>query len=775
MISMRFRRFRIRNYRSLVDTGWNNLATDNITGIIGQNESGKTSILEALYSFYTGKINDDILRSDLSLPAVYCSFETNLKQLYKLIKGKKLPEQVIDSIEETGLVTIGRCWENEKISSLTFGDDKLLDYFNKQLAQKLEFERKVEEEVLRVINEADRATEEYQLALKEKNDEQKLLSSMVTKQPKIQKAFDRSPDKENSSRLEKFMLELERTKKRLDKKNRTYEMKLEKATDLAEKARYARWCLKTVSDYKAASVAYQESLSELNNAKERFENLSGFRKIKRARSRIEFLENRYREYHARMENTKSLVSTRKAVASRILKGMNPAEAEEMAEKENEKTASFYTQQELAEEIFMYIPVFEMFEDFSSLLPNRIDIDDVFAGKSHVEGYKAARNFLTVANLDENFFDVLNSRILHQKIEKLNNEVTLTFQDYWHQNLGEQDKIRINFELEHYDSSYPDKMGKPYLEFWIKDSQESLYPKQRSRGVRWFLSFYLELKASAILHRERSRVFLIDEPGLSLHARAQEDVLKVLEDVKDNIQIIYTTHSPHLINVTKLYRLLAVQRSVEGDMKSGTIIFDAQTLNKASPDTLAPIYTLIGTKLNEHQFIQNKNNLIVEDITTFHYLKTIFNLIEFHKDIFFLPATDVLNVPALVNLLIGWKIDFIVLLDDDDSGNIVYNDLKVSLFQNSNKLAGRKIIKLDNKIGIEDLFSKNDFKNIILHQRANITGSNLDYIENNNLSRNLLASNFILHSQNNKIKFEDFDEETRENISILVHNLDNLLE
>jgi hypothetical protein len=135
----------------------------------------------------------------------------------------------------------------------------------------------------------------------------------------------------------------------------------------------------------------------------------------------------------------------------------------------------------------------------------------------------------------------------------------------------------------------------------------------------------------------------------------------------------------------------------------------------------------------------------------------------------------LNVPALVNLLIGWKIDFIVLLDDDDSGNIVYNDLKVSLFQNSNKLAGRKIIKLDNKIGIEDLFSKNDFKNIILHQQANITGSNLDYIENNNLSRNLLASNFILHSQNNKIKFEDFDEETRENISILVHNLDNLLE
>jgi len=709
------------------------------------------------------------------MPVVYCSFETNIKQLSQLIKVKKLPEQVIDSIEETGLVTIVRSWENEKSSTLTFGDDKLLAYFNKQTGEKREFEKKVENEVLRAIDEANQANEEYQLAIKEKNDEQKLLSSLESKQPKIQKTFDRYPDKENSSRLEKFMLELDRSRKRLEKKNKAYEIKLVKATDLAEKARCAHWCLRSVNDYKSATETCQHSLTELNNALERFENITGIRKKKRARSRIESLENRHRENLLRMEEAKSLASARRAVIAKILKGMNPSEAEETVGKENEKKASYYSQEELAEEIYRYIPVFEMFEDFSSLLPNRIDIDEVFANKSHVEGYKAARNFLIVANLDENFFDVSNSRILHQKIEKLNNEVTLNFQDYWHQNLGNQDKIRINFELEHYDNSHPDKMGKPYLEFWIKDNQESLYPKQRSRGVRWFLSFYLELKASAILYKERSRVFLIDEPGLSLHARAQEDVLKVLEDVKENIQIIYTTHSPHLINVSKLYRLLAVQRSMEGDMRSGTIIFDAQSLNKASPDTLAPIYTLMGTKLSDHQFIQKKNNLIVEDVTTYHYLKTIFNLIEFHKDIFFLPATDVLNVPSLVFILIGWKIDFVILLDDDESGNIVYNDLKTNLFQNNNKLAGRKMIKLENKPGVEDLFSKNDFNNFILQQQANITGSNFDYIEDNNLSRNLLASNFILHVQNERVKFEDFDEETRENISILVHNLDNLLE
>ncbi|MEZ4999702.1 MAG: hypothetical protein R2727_03185 [Bacteroidales bacterium] len=42
-----------------------------------------------------------------------------------------------------------------------------------------------------------------------------------------------------------------------------------------------------------------------------------------------------------------------------------------------------------------------------------------------------------------------------------------------------------------------KAGKPYLEFWVKDEGERLYPKQRSRGVRWFLSFYLELMAASL--------------------------------------------------------------------------------------------------------------------------------------------------------------------------------------------------------------------------------------------------------------------------------------
>ena len=450
------------------------------------------------------------------------------------------------------------------------------------------------------------------------------------------------------------------------------------------------------------------------------------------------------------------------------------DAEDMVEKERNKNNGFYSESEMADLAFTHIPVFELFEDFSSLLPNRIDLEDVFSMRDTVEGFKAARNFLVVSGLKATFFEERNSRILKHKIEKLNNEITLNFQDYWRQSLGKTNKIKIHFELEHYDNSHPDKMGKPYMEFWIKDDQERLYPKQRSRGVRWFLSFYLELKANAIENKQRSRVFLIDEPGLSLHARAQEDVLKVFEDIKEDIQIVYSTHSPHLINLNKLYRLLAVQRAIEDDMRSETVIFSPKSLNDASTDTLSPIYTLMGTKMSDHQFVKKKNNIIVEDTPTYYILSTIFDLASYHKELYFLPSTDVNNVPMLVNLLMGWRLDFIVLLDDDADGNRVYQELRSNIYLNNDEIANKKLVRLDNLRSVEDLFSTIDFKNFVLHQRVGITEKNSEYVELNEISRAKLASDFILHVQDNGVKFEDFDEETRDNIKQMIKKLDSYL-
>jgi ABC-type ATPase involved in cell division len=434
----------------------------------------------------------------------------------------------------------------------------------------------------------------------------------------------------------------------------------------------------------------------------------------------------------------------------------------------ERERSYPTVEEAGAMFYAALPVFTFFEDFSSLLPNRIDLEDLLHQNRQAEGYKAAHNFLTLSGLDASFFHEKNHRILKQKIENLNSDITVDFQDYWRQHVGNNDKIRLVFELEHYDHSVPGKSGKPYIEFWIKDKQERLYPKQRSRGVRWFLSFYLELKATARVSG-RIPVLLIDEPGLSLHARAQEDVLKVFEDLKKELQIIYCTHSPHLIDIRKLYRIMAVQRANEGDGSGETRVLDARKFSSASADTLAPVYALMGTRLSENQLLPEQN-VIVPDIVNHCYLDALLRM-KGTKAVHLIPASGTVGIPVLANLLTGWKIGFGVLGFDNPTDKEMVENMNLTIGATHTSNAGRmKICK--GFAGVEDLFSILDFKRFVLNERVGITETPSAYIRQNNLSSLALASGFSQRTQDEKLNWNDFDDETRQNMDQL---MDLLLE
>ncbi len=351
---------------------------------------------------------------------------------------------------------------------------------------------------------------------------------------------------------------------------------------------------------------------------------------------------------------------------------------------------------------------------------------------------------------------------------------MNFQDFWRQNVGKKNKIKINFELSHYDHTNPEKSGKPYIEFWIKDEQERLYPKQRSRGVRWFLSFFLELKATAMDKSKQNKVLLIDEPGVSLHARAQEDVLAVFDDIKEQMQIIYTTHSPHLIDVNKLYRVLAVQRAVEDDMKSETLVFSARSLNAATADTLSPIYSTMGARLSQQEIIKSFNNVIVKDLATYYFLKAIISLTGFEKECYFLPASGAESIPTMVNILIGWGLDYIILNFGNAEERTVYEKLMKDMFDNKIDLAKEKIIFMEEYMDAEDLLSTIDFKKYVVQVREGITVRNSEYLKDNNFSRAILASNFLQEVTNGNISFTKLDEETQENLSMFAKLLTSML-
>lgn len=774
---MRLSAFRIRNFRSILDSGWNSISPDNITVLIGQNESGKTSVLEALNCFYTGVITDEILRSDLSLPCVYCDFYAEPSDIALITQTLNLPENIKECLKNKDKILLKRSWNANKVTTLEIGNEDIVTFYNQERQNREKAENLLLSKIYTTLDKGN-TTEKSILTLKQEEDQlsreyAKLQSSLVDFQKQIQRAKTPESKIQFQTEHDKTHLSSEQVKKRIDNiQSRLYEHQKE----LGDIFELYKHCKNTVDSIHKAYECEKKlkSLSEaLFLAEESLQEISNPRDLKAVEQKIESLKHQEYTEKLQYDNNLKESSINKAIAAGLIEGLSFEDARQDALKKLSGSHAYASLEQIGEAFYSFLPAFEFFEDFSSLLPNRIDLEDLLNENTYVEGYKAAKNFLIISGIDAHFFEQQNNRILKQKIENLNGELTINFQDFWRQSIGKNNKIKIQFELEHYDFNHPDKKGKPYLEFWIKDTKERLYPKQRSRGVRWFLSFYLELRAAAKLHH-KERILLIDEPGISLHARAQEDVLKVFEDIKENLMIIYTTHSPHLVDVNKIYRVLAIQRALEDEETSETLVFDATSLNKASSDTLSPIYALMGARFSDQQFIRQNNNILVEDNAAFYYLSALYHLVKPNKEMYFLPATSAQNVHTLANLLLGWKLEFAILLCNSHEVLPVKKEIEEKLYGNDPNRYSNKIIFLENQRGIADLFSTIDFKNHILNKRVGITEMNSEYVENNNLSNSLLSMEFKNNVNSGKIRFEDFDDETKENITRLFRKLEELL-
>jgi AAA15 family ATPase/GTPase len=89
---MNLLKFRIKNYKSIVDTGWCELSGDNITVLAGQNESGKTNILKALRDFdLPNKIKDSSFPDGKDdTPEIECIFEVTRKDLENIFNELNL-------------------------------------------------------------------------------------------------------------------------------------------------------------------------------------------------------------------------------------------------------------------------------------------------------------------------------------------------------------------------------------------------------------------------------------------------------------------------------------------------------------------------------------------------------------------------------------------------------------------------------------------------------------------------------------------------------------
>lgn len=209
-------------------------------------------------------------------------------------------------------------------------------------------------------------------------------------------------------------------------------------------------------------------------------------------------------------------------------------------------------------------------------------------------------------------------------------------------------------------------------------------------------------------RDTTYILLLDEPGLNLHAKAQNDLLKFIFDLSNDYQIIYTTHSPFMIETDKLNKVRTVF-----EKKDGTTISDS--VQEKDPNTLFPLQAALGYDLAQNLFV-SKKNLLVEGISDLTYLSIISTILEAHgreglnSEVMIVPVGGADKVATFISLLRGNKLELVCLLDtftDQSARSRLNNMVAKQIIKENNILFYHDVIQSDHA-DIEDLFLKSDY-------------------------------------------------------------------
>ncbi len=220
--------------------------------------------------------------------------------------------------------------------------------------------------------------------------------------------------------------------------------------------------------------------------------------------------------------------------------------------------------------------------------------------------------------------------LKNKLEGAGNRLSRKVLKYWSQNKH----VRMKIDVRPAQSGDPEGMQKG-TNIWadIYDSRHEVSTNlgTRSKGFVWFFSFLAWYSRVQKEHKGEDIILLLDEPGLFLHGRAQEDLLRYFdEELQGKHQVIYTTHSPFMVDASKFQRIRIVQdKGIEADApldrsEDGTKV--VTDVLEASDDSLFPLQGALGYEIYQTLFV-GKNCLVVEGVSDLLYLQVVSSVLD----------------------------------------------------------------------------------------------------------------------------------------------------
>ncbi len=200
---------------------------------------------------------------------------------------------------------------------------------------------------------------------------------------------------------------------------------------------------------------------------------------------------------------------------------------------------------------------------------------------------------------------------------------------------------------------------------------------RSRGLQWFFSFFLVFLVET-KEGHSNTVLLLDEPGLSLHPIAQYDLAKFFKKLSEDNQLLYTSHSPFLVDMDNLANVKAVYvDSITGRTKvSSNLRYNETDAEKS----IYPIHAALGLTVSD-TLLLGCLPVLVEGVSDQVYLSLIKRYLtgkgklQYSKEIVFIPTGGVRGMGPVSKLVSSRenKLPF-VLLDSDKAGKDYFKQL-----------------------------------------------------------------------------------------------------
>ena len=283
----------------------------------------------------------------------------------------------------------------------------------------------------------------------------------------------------------------------------------------------------------------------------------------------------------------------------------------------------------------------MFWEYSDshLLPSNVNIENF---KSNPDICMPLKNIFYLSNIKDIQQDIENAakkdKGLHSFLDNISNKATKEFREIW------PDLKNIKFIIR--------KDGE---EFDIRIQEKEFYSNEdRSDGFKRFIAILLILSIEYRTQKDYSRLILFDEPDAFLYPTSARFLKEELLKISEKAVVIYSTHSPFMIDNECIERHLVIERKDD--------------ISEIVPQDKSPFQEdeLLKRAIGSHIFesIQSKN-IIFEGYTDYKVFKNTYKNKDF-KDcgLVYMGGIKEVNTITTMIMLTGKK--FLIVSDSDET-------------------------------------------------------------------------------------------------------------